>query len=155
MEERRRGGFRVKPSFGQVLGYIQEGEPLALDLPKRNASLYTSSHFYLDDYPNAPSARRRCPTPASIRRLRSRQPTRAAMGSPSRALHEAVLPARQRRWGHGSRPGPPRKRHPSRGDGDCGRRCGRDEERLGEPDDERAARRRRLAGPHAQNPQTP
>ena len=29
MEERRRGGFRVKPSFGQVLGYIQEGEPLA------------------------------------------------------------------------------------------------------------------------------
>ena len=45
----------MKPSFGQVLGYIQEGEPLALDLPKRNASsLYTSSHFYLDDYPNAP-----------------------------------------------------------------------------------------------------
>ena len=35
MEERRRGGFRVKPSFGQVLSYIQEGEPLALDLPKR------------------------------------------------------------------------------------------------------------------------
>ena len=71
MEERRRGGFRVKPSFGQVLGYIQEGEPLALDLPKRNASLYTSSHWYLDDY---------CPTPASIRRLRSRPPTRATMG---------------------------------------------------------------------------
>ena len=44
----------MKPSFGQVLGYIQEGEPLALDLPKRNASIYTSSHFYLDDYPNAP-----------------------------------------------------------------------------------------------------
>ena len=53
MEEQRRGGFRVKPSFGQVLGYIQEGEPLALDLPKRNASIFTSSHFYLDNFPNA------------------------------------------------------------------------------------------------------
>ena len=53
MEEQRRGGFRVKPSFGQVLGYIQEGEPLALDLPKRNASIYTSSHFYLNNFPNA------------------------------------------------------------------------------------------------------
>ena len=30
MEERRSNGFRVKPSFGQVLGYIQEGEPLTL-----------------------------------------------------------------------------------------------------------------------------
>ena len=53
MEEQRRGGFRVKPSFGQVLGYIQEGEPLALDLPNRKASIYTSSHFYLDNFPNA------------------------------------------------------------------------------------------------------
>ena len=43
----------MKPSFDQVLGYIQEGEPLALDLPKRNASIYTSSHFYLDNFPNA------------------------------------------------------------------------------------------------------
>ena len=43
----------MKPSFGQVLGYIQEGEPLALDLPNRKASIYTSSHFFLDDYPNA------------------------------------------------------------------------------------------------------
>ena len=63
MEERRRGGFRVKPSFGQVLGYIQEGEPLALDLPKRNASIYTSSHFYLDDYPNAPEPVSDAPLP--------------------------------------------------------------------------------------------
>ena len=66
MEERRRGGFRVKPSFGQVLGYIQEGEPLALDLPKRNASIYTSSHFYtstITPTPRSPSARRLCPTP--------------------------------------------------------------------------------------------
>ena len=53
MEERRRGGFRVKPSFGQVLGYIQEGEPLTLDLPNRKASIYTSSHFYLEEFPNA------------------------------------------------------------------------------------------------------
>ena len=43
----------MKPSFAQALGYIQEGEPLTLDLPNRNASIYTSSHFYLDDYPNA------------------------------------------------------------------------------------------------------
>ena len=63
MEERRRGGFRVKPSFGQVLGYIQEGEPLALDLPKRNASIYTSSHWYLDDYPNAPEPISETPLP--------------------------------------------------------------------------------------------
>ena len=53
MEEQRRGGFRVKPSFAQALGYIQEGEPLALDLPNRKASIYTSSHFYLDNFPNA------------------------------------------------------------------------------------------------------
>ena len=63
MEERRRGGFRVKPSFGQVLGYIQEGEPLALDLPKRNASIYTSSHWYLNDYPNAPEPISEAPLP--------------------------------------------------------------------------------------------
>ena len=63
MEERRRGGFRVKPSFGQVLGYIQEGEPLALDLPNRKASIYTSSHLYLDDYPNAPEPVSETPLP--------------------------------------------------------------------------------------------
>ena len=39
MEERRSNGFRVKPSFGQVLGCIQEGEPLTLDLPNRKASI--------------------------------------------------------------------------------------------------------------------
>ena len=33
----------MKPSFAQALGYIQEGEPLTLDLPNRNASIYTSS----------------------------------------------------------------------------------------------------------------
>ena len=63
MEEQRRGGFRVKPSFGQVLSYIQEGEPLALDLPNRKASIYTSSHLYLDDYPNAPEPVSETPLP--------------------------------------------------------------------------------------------
>ena len=63
MEERRRGGFRVKPSFGQVLGYIQEGEPLALDLPNRKASTFTASHFWLDDYPNASEPLSDVPTP--------------------------------------------------------------------------------------------
>ena len=63
MEERRSNGFRVKPSFGQVLGYIQEGEPLTLDLPNRKASIYTSSHFYLDDYPNAPEPVSDAPLP--------------------------------------------------------------------------------------------
>ena len=43
----------MKPSFAQALDYIQEGEPLALDLPNRKASIYTSSHFYLDNFPNA------------------------------------------------------------------------------------------------------
>ena len=63
MEERRSNGFRVRPSFGQVLGYIQEGEPLTLDLPNRKASIYTSSHFYLDDYPNAPEPVSDAPMP--------------------------------------------------------------------------------------------
>ena len=63
MEERRSNGFRVKPSFGQVLGYIQEGEPLTLDVPNRKASIYTSSHFYLDDYPNAPEPVSETPLP--------------------------------------------------------------------------------------------
>ena len=53
----------MKPSFGQVLGYIQEGEPLALDLPNRKASIYTSSHWFLDDYPNAPEPLSKAPMP--------------------------------------------------------------------------------------------
>ena len=53
MEERREFGFRVRPNFGQVLGYIQEGEPITLELPKRNASAYMASHFYLDDFPQS------------------------------------------------------------------------------------------------------
>ena len=63
MEERRSNGFRVKPSFGQVLGYIAEGEPLDIRVPNRKASIYTSSHFYLDDYPNAPEPISDAPLP--------------------------------------------------------------------------------------------
>ena len=53
MEERRQFGFRVRPNYGQVLGYIQEREPITLELPKRNASVYMASHFYLDDFPQS------------------------------------------------------------------------------------------------------
>ncbi|CAE7819707.1 FV3-083R, partial [Symbiodinium sp. KB8] len=35
----------VRPDFGQVLGYIQEGEPINLELPKRNASVYMAEAF--------------------------------------------------------------------------------------------------------------
>ena len=51
MEERRQFGFRVRPNYGQVLGYIQEGEPITLELPKRNASVYMASHEPLSDQP--------------------------------------------------------------------------------------------------------
>ena len=53
MEERRAHGFRVRHSYGQVLGYIAEGESLPINLPNRNASILTSSHFWLDDYPQS------------------------------------------------------------------------------------------------------
>ena len=63
MEERRQHGFHVRPSFGQVLGFIQEGEPLNLDLPNRKATSFTSSHWWLDDYPNAPEPVSEAPMP--------------------------------------------------------------------------------------------
>eukprot|EP00439_Symbiodinium_sp_Y106_P001503 s10388_g1.t1 len=63
MEERRSNGFRVTPNFGQVLGYIAEGEPLDIPLPNRRASIYTSSHFYLDHFPNAPEPISDAPLP--------------------------------------------------------------------------------------------
>ena len=53
MQERRAHGFRVRPSYSQVLCYIAEGEPLPINLPNRNASILTSSHFWLDDYPQS------------------------------------------------------------------------------------------------------
>ena len=38
----------------KVLGYIEEGEPLKqVPLPKRNATIYVNSHFYLDDLPQS------------------------------------------------------------------------------------------------------
>ncbi|CAE7249636.1 unnamed protein product, partial [Symbiodinium sp. CCMP2456] len=37
----------------RVLAYINEGEPLKMALPNRRASIYTSSHFYLDDFPQS------------------------------------------------------------------------------------------------------
>ena len=77
MEERRQYGFRVRPNYGQVLGYIQEGEPIGLELPKRNASVYMASHFYLDDFPQSSEA------PTSTPRRPSRPTTRATAGSPS------------------------------------------------------------------------
>ena len=47
----------------RVCTTIQEGEPLALDLPNRKASIYTSSHFFLDDYPNASEPLSNAPMP--------------------------------------------------------------------------------------------
>ena len=46
-------GFRQRPSFKDVLGYIEEGEPVNLPLPNRRASAYAQSHFYLDDLPQS------------------------------------------------------------------------------------------------------
>ena len=140
----------MKPSFGQVLGYIQEGEPLALDLPKRNASIYTSSHFYLDDYPNAPEPVSETSLPhTSINPAAAFETADEGYdGVPfPRPLREFTKPSflpdsddggadpgRPAQAPDSGRPAP-RKRHPSRG--------------------ERAAGRRRLAGPHAAHPQAP
>ena len=46
-------GFRQRPSFKDVLGYIEEGEPVNLPLPNRRASQFVQSHFYLDDLPQS------------------------------------------------------------------------------------------------------
>ncbi|CAE7856763.1 unnamed protein product, partial [Symbiodinium microadriaticum] len=53
MEEQRVFGFRKRPQFSEVLEYINEGEPLNFDLPRRNATIYKSSLFYLDDFPQS------------------------------------------------------------------------------------------------------
>ena len=53
MEEQRALGFRKRPRFSEVLDYIEEGEPLGFPLPNRNATIYKSSHFYLDDFPQS------------------------------------------------------------------------------------------------------
>ena len=46
-------GFRRRPDYGEVLAYIDEGEPLNFPLPNRKATIYTSSHFYLDEFPQS------------------------------------------------------------------------------------------------------
>ena len=46
-------GFRKRPDYAEVLHYIKEGEPLDFPLPNRKATIYTSSHFYLDDFPQS------------------------------------------------------------------------------------------------------
>ena len=33
-----------------MVGYIERGEPLPLDLPDRKATSFVTSHFYLDDF---------------------------------------------------------------------------------------------------------
>ena len=41
----------MRPRFSEALEYIEEGEPsFGIPLPNRNASIYRSSHFYLDEY---------------------------------------------------------------------------------------------------------
>ncbi|OLP94936.1 hypothetical protein AK812_SmicGene22989 [Symbiodinium microadriaticum] len=53
MEEQRVMGFRRRPDYGEVLAFINEGEPLNFPLPNRKATIYTSSHFYLDAFPQS------------------------------------------------------------------------------------------------------
>ena len=155
--------------FGQVLGYIQEGEPLTLDLPNRKASIYTSSHFYLDDYPNAPEPVSETPLPHT-----SLNPA-AAFETADEGYSGTPFPRPPREFTRpsflpdsddgGMDPGPrppdaggphEGERHSGRGGDRGGRRGGRGgrgEERVREPDDAGPVRRRRLAGPHAENPE--
>ena len=53
MEERRQLGFRQRPKFGEVLAYIEEDQPLNFPLPNRKATIYTSSHYWLDEFPQS------------------------------------------------------------------------------------------------------
>ena len=179
MEERRSNGFRVKPSFGQVLGFIQESEPLTLDLPNRKASIYTSSHFYLDDYPNAPEPISETPLPHT-----SLNPA-AAFETADEGYSGTPFPRPPREFTRpsflpdsddgGMDPGqalrndglnPPRP--PTLGGrmresgiqaaeaivaGGAGGRGGRGEERVGEPDDAGPAGWRRLAGQDPSHPE--
>ena len=177
MEERRSNGFRVKPSFGQVLGFIQESEPLTLDLPNRKASIYTSSHFYLDDYPNAPEPVSETPLPHT-----SLNPA-AAFETADEGYSGTPFPRPPREFTRpsflpdsddgGMDPGqalrndglnPPRP--PTLGGrmresgiqaaeaiGREGRRAAAAEERVGEPDDAGPAGWRRLAGQDPSHPE--
>ena len=103
MEERRQFGFRVRPNYGQALGYIQEGEPITLELPKRNASVYMASHFYLDDadapHPHQPRGGLRGGRPGLPRAALPR----AAQGHAAAA--QLLFGQQQRFRGRGPRPG--------------------------------------------------
>ena len=59
----RAHGFNQRPRFEQVVGYLEQNEPLPLDQPDRKATSFITSHFYLDDFvqssedpPPAPAA---------------------------------------------------------------------------------------------------
>ena len=156
------------------IGYTQEGEPLTLDLPNRKASIYTSSHFYLEEFPNASEPLSDAPLPHT-----SLNPA-AAFETADEGYDGVPFPRPPREFTRpnflpdsddgGTDPGqalrndglnPPRpptlggRMRESGGDrgGRRGGRGGRGEERVREPDDAGPSRRRRLAGPHAENPQ--
>ena len=59
MKTLRAHGFNQRPRFEQVVGYLERNEPLPLDQPDRKATLFVTSHFYLDDFVQST----RTPTP--------------------------------------------------------------------------------------------
>ena len=93
MLERRVLGFRERPRFADVLAYIEEGEPLkeVIPLPKREASIYVNSHYYLDDLPQTEVDE----TPAPSAGLEQRQWPPRRSGPARRRGHH-----RRRRRGH-------------------------------------------------------
>ena len=50
MKTLRAHGFNQRPRFEQAVGYLERNEPLPLDQPDRKATLFVTSHFYLDDF---------------------------------------------------------------------------------------------------------
>ena len=86
--------------------YIAEGEPLTLDLPNRKASIYTSSHFYLHNYPNAPEPLSDTPLPHT-----SINPALALNFETADEGNDGVPFPRPRRCGRCSRD-PKRRREP-------------------------------------------
>ena len=50
MKTLRAHGFKQRPRFEQVVGYLERNEPLPLDQPDRKATSFVTSHFYLDDF---------------------------------------------------------------------------------------------------------
>ena len=104
MEEQRAFGFRVRPRFSEVLEYIEEGEPsFGIPLPNRNASIYRSSHFYLDEFPQSTEPLAENPRPhtqlgVAIERLRIRRRWLSRQTFPSTAAPQfSAASARQAR----------------------------------------------------------